>query len=296
MKSKIKSLPILALSLVALIFQGCALGNHKTPVDYVNLYIGTISPKTHGLTPAVKLPGGSVRLFPSFTPGVKDQFLADKIFGFPLGFANLMINTGNVKTGAKENASKFDHDLETATPYYYQALLEDPDVNAEYTITNHTVLFRFALPENKKSNLLLNMIGNDSVSIKNNDIIEGSSLINGYKYYFHAKLSKPLTSCGTWQNDTIRSGSQFQTGEGIGLYVSYSATRSEKLGITIGISPKSMDEARGFIASEVGSMSFDQVKNKAKKIWNDELDLIKIEGGNEKQRTIFYSALYLTRM
>ncbi len=274
----------------------CSPTCKKTPVDYVNLYIGTISPKTHGLTPAVKLPGGSVRLFPSFTPGVKDQFLADKIFGFPLGFANLMINTGNVKTGVKENASKFDHDLEIATPYYYQALLEDPDINAEFTITRHTILFRFTLPENKTANLLLNMIGNDSVTIKGNDMIEGSSLINGYKYYFYAKLSKPLVSCGTWQNDTINPGSQSKAGEKIGLYVSYPTSQSETLGITIGISPKSIDEARGFVASEVGSMSFDQVKNQSKKIWNDELDLIKTEGGNEKQRTIFYSALYLTRI
>lgn len=297
MKQKIKLLPILALLLVTLVLQCCTDGNEKTPVDYVNMYIGTISPKTHGLTPGVKLPGGAMRLFPTFTPGVKDQYLADKIIGFPMSFGSLMINTGNVKTGILENASKFDHDLETATPYYYQALLEDPDINAEYTITTHTVLFRFTLPKDTTSNLLLNMAGNAVVEIKNNTTIEGAStLSNGAKYYFCAELSSPFTSCGTWQNDTVNPNSRLQKGEKLGLYVDYPTTGSEKLEIKVGVSPTSINEARSYIANEIGSSSFDQVKQKAKDLWNKELNLIKVEGGTEKQRTIFYSTLYMTRI
>ena len=271
-------------------------GNKKTPVDYVNPYIGTINPKTRGLTPIIKVPGGTVGLFPSFTPEMQDQYLADKIFGFPLGFGNLMINTGTVKIGARENASKFDHDLETATPYYYQALLEDPDINAEFTITDNTVLFRFTLPENKTSNLLLTMIGNTSVEIKDKNIIEGSSVSNNRnKRYFSAVLSKPFSTCGTWQNGSVSPESKLKAGDGIGLFVSYPATGKETVEIKIGISSISIDEARGFIASEVGSRSFDQVKMKSKELWNNELSLLKVKGGTEKQLTIFYTALYRTR-
>ena len=297
MNKRTRLLPFFSLIWMISMLSCCTTGNRKTPVDYVNPYIGTISPKTHGLTPAVKLPGGSVRLFPTFTPGVKDQYLADKIFGFPLGFANLMINTGEIKTGMKENASKFDHDLETATPYYYRALLEDPDINAEYTITNHTIMFRFTLPGSKTSNLLLNMIGSATVEIKDKNTIEGSSSLgNGSKHYFYAQLSAPLISCGTWQGDTIAYQSNRKTGERIGCYVSYPATHSGKLEVRIGISLKSIEEARGYVDNEIGHNSFDQVTMKAKELWNKELNLIRIEGGTEKQRTIFYSALYLTRV
>ena len=296
MNRKLLPLSIFNLIIIVSLFLSCTTGIKKTPVDYVKPYIGTISPKTHGLTPSIKMPGGSVRIFPILTPGVKDQYLADKIFGFPLGFANLMINTGKVTTTVKENASKFDHDLETVTPYYYQVLLEDPDINAEYTMTKNTALFRFTLPENKTANLLLNMLGNADVRIKDNKIIEGLSSMNGYKYYFSAELSTPSTSCGTWKNDTINPGSKFLKGEGTGMYISFPTTSSERLEIKIGISFVSIDEARGFIVDEIGSLDFDQVKRRGKEIWNKELDLIKIKGGTEKQRTIFYSALYLTRV
>src|SRR5450759_3403878 len=116
MNKKVKLISFVAL--LCLMVQ-CTTGNKKTPVDYVNPYIGTINPKTRGTTPVIKVPGGTVGLFPSLTTGMEDMYLADKIYGFPLGFGNLMINIGDVKTGARENASKFDHDLETATPYYY---------------------------------------------------------------------------------------------------------------------------------------------------------------------------------
>jgi putative alpha-1,2-mannosidase len=271
----------------------------KTPVDYVYLYMGTINPKTKPTLPVIKAPGGTVSLFPSFTPNMEDLYLADKIYGFPLGFANLMVNTGQVKTAARANTSRFDHDLETATPYYYQVLLEDPNINSEFTLTDNTVLFRFTFPEDQASNVLLNMLGNARFQIKDGKTIEGESITKGrsnteIRNYFYAELNKPMTSTGTWQNNIITSGSKSKEGSGIGLYVSCPAA-TKTLEVKIGFSQNSIEEAKKFIGSEVGSLTFDQVKNKLKKRWNNELSLIKIKGGTEKQHAIFYSTLYRTR-
>lgn len=301
MKNKLLFLPVLAL--LCLMLQSSAPGNKKTPVDYVNPYIGSINPKTKGVTPIVKVPGGTVALFPTLSPDMEDLYLADKIYGFPLGFANLMVNAGKVKTSPKEIASKFDHDMETATPYYYQALLEDPDINAEFTITSNIIVFRFTLPVNDTSNLLLTLGGNTSAEIKDNNIIEGSYSNRGRspnstsdsKNYFYAELSKPFNASGTWLNGTVTPSSKTVTGRSAGLYVSYHSAHKEVVEIRIGFSTKSVDDARASIVSEVGTMTFDQVKDKAKQLWNNELNLIQIKGGTEKQRTIFYSSLYRTR-
>jgi len=135
-----------SLSLAALLFAPAqtassrSTGVKESPVDTVYTYIGTINPKTRGTTPVIKAPGGSVGLFPSFTPDVEDMYLADRIFGFPLGIGSLMVTTGDVRIDPKANASTFDHDLETATPYYYQVLLEDSDVNVEYTVTDLSLI------------------------------------------------------------------------------------------------------------------------------------------------------------
>jgi putative alpha-1,2-mannosidase len=293
MDKKIK--PGLIILFVSLALTGFAQ-EKKMAVDYVNPYIGSINPKTRGVTPIIKLPGGTVSLFPTFTPQMQDLYLADKIYGFPLGFGSLMISSGVLKTAEREIASKFDHDLETATPYYYQALLEDPDINAEFTVTDNTVFFRFILPRNITSNLLLTMGRSATVEIKDNKVIEGSSSSNNRgKRFFCAQLGRRTDSFGTWKNDSIAPQSRSVTGDRIGLYASYKSISGDTLEVKIGISSNSVEEARAFIAGEVGRMSFDQVKEKARKLWNDELNLISVKGGTEKQRTIFYSALYRTR-
>jgi putative alpha-1,2-mannosidase len=302
---KFKNLFFVVIAIFGLCVQCQTPMDVKTPADYVNPYIGTINPKTKGLTPVIKVPGGSVGLFPSFNPEVQDSYLSDKLFGFPTDFANIMINTGDVKIGSKENASGFDHDMETATPYYYQVLLEDPNINTEFTITKNTVLFRFTLPENTTSNLLMNLRGNASVEIKDDTTIEGKSTYrtrrrstypnSDVSYYFTAKLNKPLTSSGSWENESLSEGAKSVSGEGTGMYVNYATEASEVWEVKIGISTNSLEEAQSFLDQEVGAKSFDQVKDLAKDLWNDELGLIKVKGGSEKQRAVFYSSLYRTR-
>ncbi|MDR3627640.1 MAG: hypothetical protein P4L45_12435, partial [Ignavibacteriaceae bacterium] len=103
----------------------------KELADYVNPYIGSISPKTDGTSPEVYLPHGMIELAPQFTPGIGDEYLANKIFDFSLGGLSIMATTGDVKAEREKDASAFDHDFETASPYYYSALLEDYDTQAE---------------------------------------------------------------------------------------------------------------------------------------------------------------------
>ena len=292
--------------LILILLPGCNSGTVSTPADDVYMYIGTINQKTRGTTPVIKAPGGAISLFPTFRP-MTDWYFADKIYGFPLGIGSLMASTGNMKIGIPENSSRFDHDHEKATPYYYQVLLEDPDINAEFTITNNTIIFRFTLPQNETSNLLLNLSGNTSVEIKDNTIIEGIPTREGgegareggrggFGGYFHAVLSKPFDSFGTWQDQSINAGSRTQTGSNTGFYVSYPVSASrEVVELKIGISRTSIEEARNAVANEIGSMTFDQVKNKAKQLWNDELGVIRVKGGTEKQRRLFYTTLHRTR-
>lgn len=273
----------------------------KTPADYVDLYIGSINPKTRSTGPVIKTPGGAVACFPNFNPEIEDFYLSDKIFSFPVGFGTVMATSGDVKISAKANASKFDHDLETAKPYYYQALLEDPDINTEYTMTDNAIVFRFTLPANQQSNVLLTMQGAATLDIKNNKIISGSVTGRGRnnvdnRNYFYAELSKPTTSFGTWKGNEIAANTTAQTGAGVGVYASYpSAKTAQVIELKIGISANSADEAKSNLSSQIGTQTFDQVKAKAKDRWNAELGLIKIKGGTERQRGIFYSTLYRTR-
>jgi putative alpha-1,2-mannosidase len=280
----------------------------KSPADYVDLYMGSVNPKTRSTQPVIKVPGGNVNFFPSFSPNMEDFYLADKIYSFPASFGNIMINK-ELKTTEKTNASKFDHDLETAKPYYYQVLLEDPNINTEYTMTDSTAIYRFTIPANQATYLKFEYPGNNDFSVINNKIIQGAQP-NGIgrtggggarnrnpdrARFFYAELSKAATTYGSWQNDKVVERSILK-GEGAGLYVNYAATgTSQVIELKIGSSAVSIQAAHQNIDKEIGKATFEQIKNKAKDRWDTELNLIKIKGGTERQRSIFYSTLYRTR-
>ncbi len=273
----------------------------KSPADYVDLYIGSINPKTRSTAPVIKAPGGNMNIFPAFNPAIEDFYLSDKIFGFPLGFGNLMITKGDFKSGARENASSFDHDLEKATPYYYQVLLEDPNINTEYTMTDNAVIFRFTIPANQATNLLLS--GNAAIEVKDNKVLQGSGGAFGRrggapeKRYFYAEVSKAASTHGDWKEEATTGGGRNRGGgASSGTYLHWAASaQPQTLELKVGISNNSIDDAKATINKEIGKSTFEQVKNKLKDRWDAELSLIKIKGGTERQRAIFYSTLYRTR-
>jgi putative alpha-1,2-mannosidase len=111
-------------------------------VDYVSPNIGSIGQLLSATMPFVQVPYGMARLVPVTAPGIQDRYLADKIYGFSPGVGMLMVSTGEVRPEPRAYASDFDHDFETATPYYYAVDLQTCSSRAEYTATQHAGFYR----------------------------------------------------------------------------------------------------------------------------------------------------------
>ena len=62
--------------------------------------------------------------------------------------------------------------------------------------------------------------------------------------------------------------------------------------VRIGISYISAEQAKSNVDRETKGKSFDALKASARETWNRSLGQIRIEGGTEKQRIIFYTALW----
>ena len=89
----------ISLVLAGLISGGMLIAQQrqqKDPVDYVSPNIGGIGQLLTATIPYVQSPHGMARLAPITTPGVKDRYLADKIYGFPAGPATLMASVGAI--------------------------------------------------------------------------------------------------------------------------------------------------------------------------------------------------------
>ena len=60
----------------------------------------------------------------------------------------------------------------------------------------------------------------------------------------------------------------------------------------IGLSYVSSDNAKSNLHAENKDLNFDEIYQRADKLWNDKLNLIRTKGGTDKVRTLFYTSLY----
>lgn len=274
----------------------------QQPVDEVAPNIGGIGQLLTATIPYVQYPHGMARLYPITTPGITDRYLADRIYGFPAGPALLMASTGSATTRPAAYASDFDHDFETATPYYYEADLQSWGIKAECTASQEAAYYRFTFPANQHSHLVLSLRDNAEISVVGPRAIEGSERVGGRvaevasqtgatREYFYAEFSRPLASWQTWQ-DGQQSHTAHQAGNDIGFVTDAATTAGEVVEVRVGISYISTGQARRNLEREIPAWNFDQVKSQTRDVWNRTLSAIQTVGGTERQRTIFYTALY----
>jgi len=274
----------------------------KAPVDYVRPNIGGIGQLLTPTIPYVQYPYGMARLAPATTPGITDRYLADKIYGFPAGPAMLMVSTGVAGTHAKSYASEFDHDFETATPYYYAVNLDTWNARAELTAGEKSAYYRFTFSATPHANVVLSLRDYAEIAVVGDRVVEGSERIHGNiastsdaggetRQHFYAEFSHPLASWQTWKGETFSHDAK-QSGDNLG-FVSEAATKQgEEVEVRVGISYISIDQAKRNLEKDANGRSFDRMKEAAREKWNQALDGIRTTGGTEKERTIFYTALY----
>ena len=274
----------------------------KEPVDYVSPNIGGIGQLLTATIPYVQRPHGMARLAPITTPGITDRYLADKIYGFPVGAATLMASTGEVGTHPETYASDFDHDFEIATPYYYEADLQTWGIKSEFTATERAAYYRFTLPANPHAHLVIRAGDNAKIEVIGDDSIQGSQRIAGpvgkisdtskeTREYFYAQFSRPLHSYRTWNGSELTRAAE-QTGDSIGIVTDIETTAGEQIEVRVGISYIGTEQARKNLEHDIPKWTFDRVKTQTRQIWNNALAGLDVTGGTDRQRTIFYTALY----
>lgn len=281
---------------------GCLAQDQKGPVDYVSPNIGTIGQLLTATIPYVQRPHGVARLAPITTPGITDRYLADRIFGFPAGPATLMASVGQLSADQAAYASEFDHDFETATPYYYAVDLQTWGIRAEFTATSEAGYYRFTFPASAHAHFAVSLHEAAELSLLGSNAIVGSERIEGLvgnlaskegetREYFYLEFSRPFRSYQTWRARELSQEPKV-AGDNIGVVTDSATSAGETIEVRVGLSYISAEQARRNLQREIPAWTFDKVKAESRANWNDALRSINVEGGTERQRTIFYTALY----
>jgi predicted alpha-1,2-mannosidase len=300
--------------------------------DFVDPFIGT---DFHGHTfPGAALPGGMVQLSPD--AGVEGwdwcsgyHYSDNSLMGFShlhrsgmgagdWGDVLLMPTTGELKVvpGSKENPdegyrSRFSHEEETASPGYYSVQLKDYSVKAELTVSERAGFHRYTFPKSEAAHIVIDAghgirnsyrVGSEVKIVSDTEIV-GHRASHGFvkhkKVYFCAKFSKPFQAYGTWSGDNIKPGSKEDSGVYTGAYIDYTTAENETIGVKVGISYTSIEQARLNVETEIPDWNFDTVKENAAGKWNQALSKIEVQTPAEdspalqqQKLTTFYTALY----
>jgi predicted alpha-1,2-mannosidase len=293
---------ITAAILFASFCANSAIAQSEQPVDYVSPNIGSIGQLLTPTMPFVQIPHGMARAAPVTTPGIQDRYLADKIFGFSPGVGMIMVSTGDVSTKPADYASDFDHDFETATPYYYAADLQTWSSKAEFTATRQAVLYRFTLAASPHAHIVFSLGPGSQLTVAGSNSVQGSQRITGTvatavdlsketRLYFYAEFVKPFDSYQTWQSGELTHETSVR-GDHIGFVTTQATTAGEQFEVRIGVSYISTDQAQRNLHRDTAGKSFEAIKDGTRARWNDVLGKVSTTGGTQRQRTIFYTALW----
>ena len=300
-----------------LLFVPISLFAQKQAVDFVKPMIGT---GAHGHTyPGATVPFGMVQLSPNNGRTGWDwcsgyHYSEDKIKGFAhtnlsgTGCADLgdiLITPGVLvkPNSATSLVSKFNHATEKAEAGYYAVTLAESKVKAELTATARVGVHRYTFPKTSDANLVINLgYGNDDTPLETYIQLEGANQISGYRYskgwannqkiFFTITFSKPITSNYVGPKSSVSNSNSNAKGKEVFALLSFDATDGQPLIVKVAISCVGIEGAKKNLAAEAANLSFDQVRENARKAWQTELSRVEVEMMNDADIETFYTAMY----
>ncbi|WP_207514483.1 GH92 family glycosyl hydrolase [Longitalea luteola] len=275
------------------------------------------SEKNANTIPAVGLPFGMTQWTPQTRTGetkcVPPYFYKDSLIsGFrgthwisgscmqDYGSMTIMPVTGSLRIS--DYATPFFHASETSTPAYYKVELPAYHCTTEITATARCGMMQFTLEQDDSLFLLImpnsdrkqGQVFIDSVTGEVwgfnpvHRIYQGWGKSAGFSGYFHIQFEKLLVRGGTFSDIALTTASNRQQG----VFAGFRLKKGEKLRVRIGTSFSSATEAKKNLHAEIATWDFASVQAAAKQTWQQALAQIQVHGNREKDKRIFYTAMY----
>lgn len=195
--------------------------------------------------------------------------------------------TGEVS--ADNYASTYSHGNESARPGYYQVYLDRYGVNAELTSTLHAGYHKYTFKEDAPKRLLINVAHNQN-PVRHWEIEKVTD--NAFAgrqggVYYYGVTNLPIDSIAI-----IRSEGERRRSVPVAVADFSDNIGKEPLEVKIGISYVSTDNAKLNLEQEMKGKDFEAVCKEANDTWAAHLGKVKVEGGDERTKGLFYTTLY----
>lgn len=296
-------------------------------VGWVNPLIGTQG--SGNTNPGPTRPHGMVKLGPDsdVDPGDIDAYEYDaaRIEGFShthldgpgggdYGYSQLLFQpfVGEPSADPDRYSQAFDHATETAELGAYAVTLADSGVHVELAATAHTGLQRYTYPDGTTPRVLFD-VGHSrgtstggALTLVDDTTVEGHAdydvdplltallaqepgVTGDTTLYYSVRFSRPIAEHG------VGTGGAFDTAvttaDGAEL-VAWFGFDGGPVEVRVGLSRVSVENARAHREAEADGVTLEQAVDDTQAEWGCLLSRVQVEGGDDDQRTQFYTALY----
>lgn len=263
---------------------------------YVNPNIGTVGHLLATTQQNVQSPHGCAVITPSYTPGMKDIYNADKIYGFRMGGgwsgAAIIPSVSAECPDFWSFGSRFDHDFEEVHPYEYSVLLEDSNIYEKHTSMKNAGVFSFEYPSADTAYAYIYVPDCKEFTVSAGRIGVKSDLIYTLLDFDPAaevdsfEMPKPfIYTYGAVDPHTI-------------LKVFRVKFHKAKADVRFVLSTVSFDSCKSYLEQDLAGKGYAEIREECHAAWNNILSKVEVEGGDDNAKTVFYTGLYrvLSRM
>ncbi len=264
----------------------------SSAVDYVNPYMGNISHLLVPTYPTVHLPNSLLRVYPE-----RGDYTADRIRGLPLIVTShrgsSAFNLSPIANKQKELKPiiSYSYDQEQINPYSYSVYLDEEQIQVDYAVSHQSAIYQLEFEGTDDPQFIFNSRRGEMKW--DEDGVSGSQDIgNRTKVYLYAEADVKPEKVGLLKDGKLLEGTA-ANGDQAAIILQFPKTQ-RKINIRYGISFIDAEQAKANLRREIKTYDLEKVKDYGKNTWNKALGKLKVEGGTENDRHIFYTSLYRT--
>lgn len=214
--------------------------------------------------------------------------------------------------------SALDKASEQASPGYYAVTLRNGGVRAELTATTHAAHHRYSFDPSALGRVLLfdldHHLDGGSIPSAAFSIDRAKQTIRGhlrslggmtrgyggYEVYFVARTKTAWRKQMVWNSSSAPAEGAASTGKGVGFALIFDESgdpvgaNAERtpIELQVGLSLVSEAQAEKNLDAELPSWDFEATRRQTAAAWDKRLTRVRVTGGTEPERRMFYSSLY----
>ena len=295
---RIRKISVLIIALSALLAVSCTVPGDKRvsgemqPVDYVNPYMGNISHLLVPTFPTIHLPNSMLRVIPA-----RRDFTEIRLKGLPVVLTSHRGSTAfNISPFQGEESDlkpliEYAYDQEKLTPYSYSVYLDEQQIEVDFGLSHQSAAYELTFEKEEPAYLVLNT-SNGALKWDGEAISGYQELEKGTRVYLYLVPAEKPEGISSLKGGQL-AVADAAAGKNACLVLKFEQG-SKSLDLKYGVSFLDETQARKNMERELTGKTVARLQAEGRDIWNEALGKIKISGGTEDQKRVFYTSFYRT--